>query len=245
MSSSIQKSLPEWRTNSNNPPVLNVEKNGEIISTIRLNATHTVFGRTQDHADVTLDHNSISRKHAVIFFKDDDVYLMDLKSSHGTEIEENPVETMKPTKVISGQYIQFGKSSRKYFLESSASMSKSTMDQSMMPPPTSMMPPTVNGSVRDRKKGTAVKIINDESELVPQEKSSPSGLSAFPGGAASSSSSSSSSSKSTLSTFPGGSSSKSSSKELSVYCIMLLFCAIVTMYYIMLLYILRYCLLPL
>mmetsp|Transcript_14144 Transcript_14144/g.21160 ORF Transcript_14144/g.21160 Transcript_14144/m.21160 type:complete len:777 (-) Transcript_14144:162-2492(-) len=120
MDASILDKLPDWRQPSSCycNKVLTVHKNNANIGDISLsNKECIVFGRKKDQCDVVLDHQSISRKHAVLFFGEQgSVYLMDLGSSHGTSVDGRKIEHGKPVLVACNSEIRFGQSSRRYVL---------------------------------------------------------------------------------------------------------------------------------
>jgi len=63
-------------------------------------------------------HKSISRQHAALVFhgKKNNYYLIDLKSFHGTFINEERLTAYVPTFVPLGAAIRFGESTRKYVI---------------------------------------------------------------------------------------------------------------------------------
>lgn len=125
MNRSLEALLPSWRSSSNSylNKVLNVYKKGECIESIGLSGKEfLVFGRKKDNCDVVLEHSSISRVHAVIFFGEmGSVYVMDLGSSHGTSIGVNRLSANEPTLLKPEEELTFGQSSRCYKLENKPS----------------------------------------------------------------------------------------------------------------------------
>lgn len=72
--------------------------------------------------DFKLEHPSISKIHACIYFGTEvSLVLVDLGSSHGTTLirgqSTTKIETMKPITLEQGDLIIFGLSSRKYRVE--------------------------------------------------------------------------------------------------------------------------------
>lgn len=62
-------------------------KDGSIIGNINIKKkAFLLIGRVQDLCDLYLDNQSISRKHAILQFKqgEDCAYLYDLGGTHGT-----------------------------------------------------------------------------------------------------------------------------------------------------------------
>lgn len=103
----------------------------------------TTFGRNSDKSDVGLDHPSLSRVHAAIA-RDNagDVYVVDLKSSHGTFVNGQRLNAFDKVPVKLGEdIITFGGSSREWkIVTGSSSARRSDADdgdhgQPMPPPP--------------------------------------------------------------------------------------------------------------
>eukprot|EP01029_Cantina_marsupialis_P031511 TRINITY_DN9128_c0_g1_i2.p1 TRINITY_DN9128_c0_g1~~TRINITY_DN9128_c0_g1_i2.p1 ORF type:complete len:150 (-),score=37.24 TRINITY_DN9128_c0_g1_i2:168-617(-) len=114
-SSMYQK--PKWGKNPNCQEFgLEVCRNGSVLENIKLiEKDHFLFGRDQRICDQVLKHPSISRQHAVIQFgENDDLYICDLGSSHGTSVNHSQIaaKTYQPLKV--GHVIKFGQSTRFY-----------------------------------------------------------------------------------------------------------------------------------
>ena len=108
--------LPQWATNFQGTSKLEVRKNGEIVGEIQLEGRNQVsFGRKEDN-DVALDHSSISRHHALMFFRENDIFIMDLGSTHGTSIADSFLNAKEHIKLDIGDSIVFGKSSRSYLV---------------------------------------------------------------------------------------------------------------------------------
>lgn len=78
---------------------------GECISLTELPC---VFGKMKDCADVVLQDKSVSRMHARIFQKEDDLYLEDLNSTNGTYINGLALESNEIMKIKVGDEIGFG-----------------------------------------------------------------------------------------------------------------------------------------
>lgn len=75
-------------------------------------------GRDPNTCDILLQHDSISRQHAVLQYGEQgELYIADLGSSHGTVLNK---ETIKPKKLMEyrvGAVASFGASSRLYVLQ--------------------------------------------------------------------------------------------------------------------------------
>ncbi|CAG2245428.1 Kanadaptin [Mytilus edulis] len=114
---------PSWGGISNDKYSLEVLKNGVIIDKIDLGKSFYVFGRLQS-CDVTMEHPSLSRHHAVLQFskiksekQNIGWYLYDLDSTHGTWINKNRVYANRYYRVHVGHVLKFGGSSRLYILQ--------------------------------------------------------------------------------------------------------------------------------
>eukprot|EP00285_Hemiselmis_virescens_P005297 CAMPEP_0173400642 /NCGR_PEP_ID=MMETSP1356-20130122/48537_1 /TAXON_ID=77927 ORGANISM="Hemiselmis virescens, Strain PCC157" /NCGR_SAMPLE_ID=MMETSP1356 /ASSEMBLY_ACC=CAM_ASM_000847 /LENGTH=83 /DNA_ID=CAMNT_0014360607 /DNA_START=1 /DNA_END=248 /DNA_ORIENTATION=+ len=66
--------------------------------------SHHILGRSSTDATVTLASPTASRVHALLVAHKDDglVYLIDLKSAHGTHIDGDRVPPNKPTVLKTG-----------------------------------------------------------------------------------------------------------------------------------------------
>lgn len=103
---------------------LEVLKNGCIVSTIDLTSKpFHVFGRLPN-CDVSLEHPSVSRYHAVIQHKTSDTsnsekgfYIYDLGSTHGTIVNKSPLEPRRYYRLRVGYVFKFGGSSRLFILQ--------------------------------------------------------------------------------------------------------------------------------
>jgi hypothetical protein len=74
------------------------------------------FGRSLT-CDFQLEHPSASRQHAVLVHHENGgLYAIDLKSSHGTAVNEKPIKPHEACRVREGAVIRFGASSRTYRL---------------------------------------------------------------------------------------------------------------------------------
>ncbi|MDR3116648.1 MAG: FHA domain-containing protein [Bifidobacteriaceae bacterium] len=81
-------------------------KDGQIDARYLLNTPTTLIGRNES-ADILLDDNTISRKHALITRQDNNWTLKDLASLNGTYINGNRIEN--EAKINSGDKILIGK----------------------------------------------------------------------------------------------------------------------------------------
>jgi len=110
--------LPSWaRDPQLDNAALVVMKGGKQIGKIsRVSKNRAVvFGRNKSFADVILQHPSISRQHAVILHgKSGNMYVMDLKSSHGSFVNKRRLKPESREPLFDGDIIRFGGSSREY-----------------------------------------------------------------------------------------------------------------------------------
>lgn len=112
-------SFPEWGCPTAKDGFLEVLKTGKIIEVIPIpkGSMSISFGRLHEN-DVVLDHESISRYHAVLQFGPrNSAFIFDLKSTHGSFMNKEYLPSNQYTKISSGNDIlSFGGSSRKYIL---------------------------------------------------------------------------------------------------------------------------------
>lgn len=96
---------------------LEVYKAGKLVSVVRdINRKKcTIFGRNAQLCDVRLDHPSISRQHsAILHGSSGNPYIVDLGSSHGTQVNHKKLQGMKRKALKDGDIVKFGASSREY-----------------------------------------------------------------------------------------------------------------------------------
>ena len=116
----VEARLPTSRFKGTKPSqrrILRVMKDGYEISMVSLTErAFTVFGRNPELSHIVLDHQSISRRHAVIFFNADEseAFVMDLGASHHTYVNAKQLDDFQPVKLSVGDIVMFGKSSRIY-----------------------------------------------------------------------------------------------------------------------------------
>jgi len=77
-----------------------------------------LIGRVNDLCDLFIDNASVSRKHAILQFKENDdfPYLYDLGGTHGTIVNKNKLPVRAYQKLKPFDMIKFGLSSRYYIL---------------------------------------------------------------------------------------------------------------------------------
>ena len=105
---------PVW---SGPPPQgakIEILKEGTIIKTIKLKDKHFfVFGRQEGSVDMVCEHQSISRMHLILQFKDTgDAYVYDLGSTHGTFINKRAIPSREYIKLNNYDLFKLGESTR-------------------------------------------------------------------------------------------------------------------------------------
>ena len=116
--------VPSWSGIPDDLFSLEVLKNGCIISNVDLTSKpFHVFGRLPT-CDVSLEHPSVSRYHAVIQYKASDTsnsekgfYIYDLGSTHGTTVNKSRLEPKRYYRLRVGYVFKFGGSSRLFILQ--------------------------------------------------------------------------------------------------------------------------------
>lgn len=112
-------SEPEWSQATAKYGFLEIMKGGKIIGDVPIicGEKFLTFGRLPENS-VPLDHESISRKHAVLQFGPrDSAFIYDLGSSHGTFVNKKQIPAGQYVKIESkNSIIQFGASLRYYIL---------------------------------------------------------------------------------------------------------------------------------
>lgn len=120
---------PSW--GGNTPDIsysLEILKNGTIVDTVPLTErSYYVVGRLPV-CDVSLEHPSISRYHAVIQYRsrpeedestggDAGFYVQDLGSTHGTVVNKNKIPPKTYIRLRVGHVLKFGGSTRLFILQ--------------------------------------------------------------------------------------------------------------------------------
>ncbi len=73
------------------PPRLIISHDGAVVRELELSGPRTLLGRSA-MSDVVIDHEFISKHHALLVWVDDEVMLLDLKSRNGTYVNGERVE---------------------------------------------------------------------------------------------------------------------------------------------------------
>ncbi|XP_012776794.3 kanadaptin isoform X2 [Maylandia zebra] len=121
---------PPWGgTASDTPYALEILKNGTIVDQVPLvDKSYFVVGRLPV-CDLSLEHPSISRYHAVIQYRGEagedagcmgeekGFYIYDLSSTHGTVVNKNKIPPKTYIRVRVGHVLKFGGSTRLFILQ--------------------------------------------------------------------------------------------------------------------------------
>ena len=109
---------PEWAASPTHAKAtLEVSKGSEVIESLPV-GEHDMytFGRSLT-CDFPLEHASISRNHAALCHHENGgLYVIDLKSSHGTQVNGRALKPFEATLLRAGSVVGFGASSRTYTL---------------------------------------------------------------------------------------------------------------------------------
>ena len=115
---------PPWGGIPDKPYLFEVLKSGAIVDTIDMQTkSFLIFGRLPT-CDVTLEHPSLSRYHAVMQFcatasqlYEVGWYLYDLDSTHGTWVNKMKVKPHVYQRIRVGHVLKFGGSTRLFILQ--------------------------------------------------------------------------------------------------------------------------------
>ncbi|CAM9900058.1 unnamed protein product, partial [Phaeothamnion confervicola] len=118
-------SPPRW---AQPPPLslsevrLQVLKGGVILGEVDITSEgrdHYLFGRQRGVVDILLEHDSVSRQHAVLQFgKDGEIFVIDLGSTHGTFVNKLLFPSWQEFhRVRVGDILKFGESTRLYIID--------------------------------------------------------------------------------------------------------------------------------
>jgi pSer/pThr/pTyr-binding forkhead associated (FHA) protein len=92
-------------------------KNGTIVGNSGIIQTSYLTVGRLPNCNISLEHPSISRFHAVFQFRPDNFcFIFDLGSSHGTFVNKQEVPKQKFVPLKVGDIVKFGASSRMYVL---------------------------------------------------------------------------------------------------------------------------------
>ena len=127
---SLPYTEPEWSgvPEEEDDYSFEILKNGQIIDTLALKKkAFFVFGRLPS-CDVTLEHPSLSRYHAVIQYSltlpshEKGWYIYDLDSTHGTWVNKRRLSPNRYYRLKVGHVVKFGGSTRLHILQVSFSI---------------------------------------------------------------------------------------------------------------------------
>ena len=113
--------LPGWAARPKQPATLLVLKDGVEIQRVLLADKALLFGRKvpdePNRGTMRLDHDSISREHAVIVNSfTGEIFLSDLQSRYGTKLDGEPLKPRAYQPLKDGQQMQFGESTRRFIV---------------------------------------------------------------------------------------------------------------------------------
>lgn len=110
---------PEWSSLPLYDYSLEVVKQGVALEEIVLRGKEYFFlGRQHDVVDIPMDHPSLSRRHAVLNFRNDGaLMLQDLQSAQGTFLNKTRCDPAVYYKLNVGDLIKFGASTRLYIVK--------------------------------------------------------------------------------------------------------------------------------
>lgn len=111
--------IPSWSGKPIYKYYFEVIKDGTIIEEIDLSKKpFYLIGKYGDLCDIVAQHPSVSRKHAVVQFKEkgEGVFIFDLGSAHGTKVNKVRVRPRTYYKLAPNNVIKFAESTRLYIL---------------------------------------------------------------------------------------------------------------------------------
>ena len=115
----INYQAPEWSGPAIHPFAFEVIKNGSVTEEIDLSSKpFLLIGRQDDVCDITMQHPSISRQHAVIQNRESgEIYVYELGSTHGTFVNKRRLQVKEHVELAVGDVLRFGASTRLYCLQ--------------------------------------------------------------------------------------------------------------------------------
>ncbi|KAI9337243.1 hypothetical protein BDR26DRAFT_1008568 [Obelidium mucronatum] len=104
---------PSWSSlcPTANPFWFEIVKSGSIVDKIKVRKAVTVVGRLPT-CEISLEHASVSRQHAVLQSSETQLFIYDLGSAHGTFLNKSAIPPRKHVSVKNGDMIKFGQSTR-------------------------------------------------------------------------------------------------------------------------------------
>jgi len=117
---------PDWSSLPKSRPgktfYVEIWKSNKMIAKLNIGDRKTwVFGRHEQFAQIKSFHESVSRQHAVLIYcgKKRAFYLVDMKSFHGTFVNDIRITPWVPVEVDSKSEMKIGGSSRIYMVRES------------------------------------------------------------------------------------------------------------------------------
>ena len=111
----IPYEVPPWAKSPPSDYQYELIKDGRVLSKSPILKDHIVVGKF-DNCDLRMEHQSVSRYHAVIQFGNDKSYIFDLGSSNGTFVNKSKIPPRKYVEFRVSDTIKFGESTRKFVL---------------------------------------------------------------------------------------------------------------------------------
>eukprot|EP00899_Mesostigma_viride_P002533 jgi/Mesvir1/12280/Mv00489-RA.1 len=103
---------PRWESAPCFSTYLEVYEERKLVATIRIDTrSHFLVGRNAHDCDIVFEpHSKVSRTHAaIVHHTNGEVYVIDLKSGHGTYLNGDQVPANKPTRLVDGYKLEFAK----------------------------------------------------------------------------------------------------------------------------------------
>lgn len=114
----LNYSPPQWASPPFSPFSFEVIKQGVSSNSKNFSSSFIAIGRLPV-CDISLEHQSISRYHAVVQCKTDgSKYIYDLGSTHGTYLNKQLIEKNQFNRIRAGDMLRFGASSRLFVMVS-------------------------------------------------------------------------------------------------------------------------------
>jgi pSer/pThr/pTyr-binding forkhead associated (FHA) protein len=108
---------PSWGMVPSGSYYFEIIKNGASLGRSKIEKAQFIFGRLPV-CDIELDHQSISRYHAIVQFRNDEkAFLFDLGSTHGTFLNKSRINSRQYTPLSVGDMIRFGGSARTFVFQ--------------------------------------------------------------------------------------------------------------------------------
>mmetsp|Transcript_1199 Transcript_1199/g.2880 ORF Transcript_1199/g.2880 Transcript_1199/m.2880 type:complete len:251 (+) Transcript_1199:133-885(+) len=117
---------PNWAGQPCRVATLEVHCDNGITDKIPIDCKpYYLLGREPAQSDITLDSETCSRAHcALVHHQDGRLFLIDLGSTHGTQLDGKPVPANKPTNLKNGAVLRFGHLSTAFVVRVESSAEK-------------------------------------------------------------------------------------------------------------------------